>query len=110
VLLAAMSEVSPSDSGLASGVVNTSFMMGGALGLAVLASAAAARSASMEAAGAQMPLALTGGYNLAFLVGAVFAAAAGLIGALLLRTVMPGQMENNEKADEKGAPRETAAS
>jgi MFS family permease len=110
VLLAAMSEVSPSDSGLASGVVNTSFMMGGALGLAVLASAAAARSASMEAAGAQMPLALTGGYNLAFLVGAVFAAAAGLIGALLLRTVMPGQMENNEKADGKGAPRGTAAS
>ncbi|MGJ7500618.1 DHA2 family efflux MFS transporter permease subunit [Variovorax sp. ZT5P49] len=110
VLLAAMSEVSPSDSGLASGVVNTSFMMGGALGLAVLASAAAARSASMEAAGAQMPLALTGGYNLAFLVGAVFAAAAGLIGALLLRTAMPGQMENNEKADGKGAPRGTAAS
>jgi len=104
VLLAAMSEVSPADSGLASGVVNTSFMMGGALGLAVLASAAAARSASMEAAGAQMPLALTGGYNLAFLVGAVFAAAAGLIGALLLRTAMPGQAQNNEEA----APRRTA--
>ncbi|SEF29159.1 DHA2 family efflux MFS transporter permease subunit [Variovorax sp. NFACC27] len=107
VLLAAMSEVSPSDSGLASGVVNTSFMMGGALGLAVLASAAAARSASMEAAGAQMPLALTGGYNLAFLVGAVFAAAAGLLGALLLRSAMPGQMQNNEEA---AAPHGTAAS
>ncbi|MET3181200.1 UNVERIFIED_ORG: EmrB/QacA subfamily drug resistance transporter [Variovorax guangxiensis] len=107
VLLAAMSEVSPSDSGLASGVVNTSFMMGGALGLAVLASAAAARSASMEAAGAQMPLALTGGYNLAFLVGAVFAAAAGLLGALLLRSAMPGQMQNNEEA---AAPQGTAAS
>lgn len=106
MLLAAMSEVSPADSGLASGVVNTAFMMGGALGLAVLASAAAARTASMDAAGAQMPLALTGGYNLAFLVGAVFAAAAGLIGALLLRTAMPGQMQNNEEA----APRGTAAS
>jgi uncharacterized protein YbaA (DUF1428 family) len=76
-------------------VVNTAFMMGGALGLAVLASAAAARTASMESAGAQMPLALTGGYNLAFLVGAVFAALAGLIGALLLRTAMPGQMQNH---------------
>ena len=107
VLLAAMSEVSPSDSGLASGVVNTSFMMGGALGLAVLASAAAARTASMEAAGAQMPLALTGGYNLAFLVGAVFAAVAGLLGALLLRSAMPGQMQNNE---ETAAPQGTAAS
>ena len=108
VLLAAMSEVSPSDSGLASGVVNTAFMMGGALGLAVLASAAAARTASMDAAGAQMPLALTGGYNLAFLVGAVFAAAAGLIGGLLLRSTMPGQMQNNNK--EEATPRGTAAS
>ena len=44
VLLAAMSDVDPSESGLASGVVNTSFMMGGALGLAVLASLAAART------------------------------------------------------------------
>ena len=41
LLLGAMSDVSPSESGLASGVVNTAFMMGGALGLAVLASLAA---------------------------------------------------------------------
>src|SRR5450755_5172778 len=40
MLLAAMSDVDPSESGLASGVVNTSFMMGGALGLAILASVA----------------------------------------------------------------------
>ncbi len=40
VLLAAMSDVKPGEAGLASGVVNTSFMMGGALGLAVLASLA----------------------------------------------------------------------
>lgn len=109
VLLAAMSEVGPSDSGLASGVVNTAFMMGGALGLAVLASAAAARTASMDAAGAQLPLALTGGYNLAFLVGAVFAAAAGLIGALLLRSAMPGQTQGQHDSD-AGTSRETAAS
>ena len=47
VLLAAMSDVEPSEAGLASGVVNTSFMMGGALGLAVLASLAASRTDSL---------------------------------------------------------------
>ena len=51
VLLAAMSDVEPEESGLASGVVNTSFMMGGALGLAVLASLAASRTDTLSAAG-----------------------------------------------------------
>ena len=49
MLLAAMSDVEPSESGLASGVVNTAFMMGGALGLAVLASLAASRTDSLVA-------------------------------------------------------------
>jgi EmrB/QacA subfamily drug resistance transporter len=85
VLLAAMSDVSPSESGLASGVVNTSFMMGGALGLAVLASLAAARSNNLLASGAASLVALDGGYRVAFAVGAVFAAVAALMGAVLLR-------------------------
>ncbi len=85
VLLAAMSDVGPEDSGLASGIVNTAFMMGGALGLAVLASLAAARSESLLAAGAAHAEALTGGYQAAFLVGALFAAVAALL-AVLLRT------------------------
>ena len=83
VLLAAMSEVAPEESGLASGVVNTAFMMGGALGLAVLASLAGARTESLQGAGASLPAALTGGYHAAFAVGAIFAAIAAALSALL---------------------------
>src|SRR5882672_11436349 len=94
VLLAAMSEVAPSESGLASGVVNTAFMMGGALGLAVLASLAAARTHELGTAVAQSREALNGGYQLAFLVGAVFAATAAVLSALVIRTRgLPGRGE-----------------
>jgi len=86
VLLAAMSDVQPQDAGLASGVVNTAFMMGGALGLAVLASVAASRTDNELAAGADLPSALTEGYHAAFLLGALFAFAAAAIGAVFLRT------------------------
>jgi MFS family permease len=86
MLLAAMSDVEPSQSGLASGVVNTAFMMGGALGLAVLASLAAARTAGLAAAGAAPTLALNGGYQLTFLAGALIAGLAAALSALLVRT------------------------
>jgi EmrB/QacA subfamily drug resistance transporter len=85
VLLAAMSDVEPSEAGLGSGVVNTSFMMGGALGLALLAGLAASRSESLLASGEDPLTALTGGYHVAFLVGAAFAVAAAALAALLLR-------------------------
>jgi len=81
VLLAAMNAVEPSESGLASGIVNTSFLMGGALGLAVLASIAASRTSALHAGGAGPLAALVGGYHAAFLVGAAFAVVAVLIGA-----------------------------
>ena len=95
VLLAAMSDVKPEESGLASGVVNTAFMMGGALGLAVLASLAASRSGSLRASGEGSLAALTGGYHVAFLVGSVFALAAAAVGATLLRTAQPGQAHHH---------------
>jgi EmrB/QacA subfamily drug resistance transporter len=86
VLLAAMSDVAPEEAGLASGVVNTAFMMGGALGLAVLASLAASRTNSLSAAGHGHLDALVGGYHAAFVAGAVFAAAAAAVGVALFRT------------------------
>ena len=85
LLLAAMTDVAPEEAGLASGLVNTAFMMGGALGLAVLASLAARRSESLHASGDGVKAALTGGYHLAFLTGAVFAVVAALLSAFLLR-------------------------
>ena len=86
VLLAAMSDVAPEESGLASGVVNTAFMMGGALGLAILASLASSRTHSLRVSGDGPLAALNGGYHAAFLVGAIFAVAAAGIGGALLRT------------------------
>jgi EmrB/QacA subfamily drug resistance transporter len=85
ILLAAMSDVAPEQSGLASGVVNTAFMMGGALGLAVLASVAASRTETLEASGDGPLVALNGGYHVAFLVGAVFTIAAAVVAGVLLR-------------------------
>jgi MFS family permease len=78
LLLAAMSDVEPSEAGLASGVVNTSFMMGGALGLAILASLAASRSGTLLALGEDQVTALTGGYHVAFLVGGCLRSRSGI--------------------------------
>ena len=65
VLLAAMGDVEPHEAGLASGVVNTSFMMGGALGLAVLVAVSDSRTASLAAGGSSAVEALHGGLQVA---------------------------------------------
>jgi MFS family permease len=84
LLLAAMSDVDESESGLASGIVNTSFMMGGALGLAVLASLAALYTGAGGAGTGSDIAALNAGYRLAFGVGAACALLAAAVGAWLL--------------------------
>ncbi|MDP9259684.1 MAG: MFS transporter [Actinomycetota bacterium] len=99
VLLAAMSDVAPEEAGLASGLVNTAFLMGGALGLAVLASLAASRTDTLTADGDGHLAALTGGYHAAFVVGAIFAVSAVAIGVSLLRTAQqPGGAHDGEAA------------
>jgi EmrB/QacA subfamily drug resistance transporter len=92
VLLAAMSDVDPTEAGLASGITNTAFMMGGALGLAVLVSVADSRTAHEAKTGAGHLSALTSGYHLAFAISAVFALVAATLGAALLRNREAGEV------------------
>jgi EmrB/QacA subfamily drug resistance transporter len=108
VLLAAMSDVAPEEAGLASGLVNTAFMMGGALGLAVLASLAASRTDSLSADGDSHLAALTGGYHAAFVVGAIFAISAVAIGVSLLRTAQQPGAAHEDEASAPRAPAEVA--
>jgi EmrB/QacA subfamily drug resistance transporter len=82
----ALSSAGPSDSGLASGLVNTSQQVGGALGLAVLASLSTTRSDSLMSGGDSTASALTSGYQLAFAVGAGLVILAIVLATLLLRS------------------------
>ena len=87
----AMSGATPSDSGLASGLVNTSVQVGGAIGLAVLATFASQRTTSRLADGASTAAALNAGYHLAYLAGAVLVTVALITAILVLRSETPAR-------------------
>jgi hypothetical protein len=93
----AMSGATPQDAGLASGLVNTTAQVGGALGLAVLATLSTSRSDALIASGHPIASALTTGYHLAFWVAA---ALVGCALAVVLVAVEPGRAQ----AGARGAP------
>jgi len=94
----AMSGVSESESGLASGLINTSLQVGGSIGLAVLAGLATTRADHLRGTGHSTAAALTGGYHLAFLVGAGLVVAAIVVAVRVL-----------ERQSSVGAPAESSA-
>ena len=93
LLIVAMSDVTPEDSGLASGLVNTVSTLGGALGLALVVTLCSAYTQSLLAEGVTTREALAGGYRVAFLTGAVSAAVAASISAAFL-----GRSKKKEEA------------
>lgn len=106
--MGAVAGVDEHEQGLASGLITTSQLVGGALGVAILATVAAARSESLGSRHT-VESALTGGFQLALVVGACFAAAASLAALAMVRRVRAvsrtSESTQQEAADGSGAGR-----
>jgi MFS family permease len=100
----AMSGATGSDAGLASGLVNTTMQVGAAVGLSVLATLSATRTAALAAGGASTAVALTGGYRLALLVGVGLVLAA-MTAVTVVRSGSPADSRSGSRAGEPAGRR-----
>jgi EmrB/QacA subfamily drug resistance transporter len=108
IMTLAMSGATREDSGLASGLVNTSMQVGGAIGLAVLATLSGERTKALLGDGESQAQALTSGYHVAYLVGAILAAIAVAIAVFVLRAPRPGEMPMPQEDEPEPAYSEAA--
>ncbi|HEY4450307.1 MAG TPA: MFS transporter [Solirubrobacteraceae bacterium] len=100
----AMSSATPTDAGLASGLVNTTAQVGGALGLAVLATLSSTRSQDLRAAGHGAAAALTGGYHLAFWIAAALVAASIVVALSVRERARAGAPERAREGESAAVP------
>jgi EmrB/QacA subfamily drug resistance transporter len=113
LLTMGMADAPPRDAGLASGIINVSVQLFGAIGLATLGTIATDHTKALSASGHALSSALTGGYHLAYVVGAAFVAF-GILAALLVLRPPAGTMQQEveeleRELDRAGASAEPSA-